>query len=212
MSTVGETLKEARESRFYTLDEVEKATKIRKELLVALEEDDYSKLPPPTFVQGFIKNYARFLNLNSHNLLAIFRREFSDKKYQPYIMDAFSNPIPGNRFQITPGRVIGSVVSAIILIFFAYLWLQYRQFSGAPTLQVKSPPDQFTSEIANITVEGQTTPETTVLVNNQQIPVDPTGIFKEVITLSSPVNKITISATSKLGHKTEVERIVYLKR
>lgn len=212
MSTVGQILKENREAKFYTLEEVEKATKIRKELLVALENNDYSKLPPPTFVQGFIKNYAKFLNLDASKLIAIFRREFSDKKHRPYIMDTFAKPLKTSRFKLTPGKVLGIVVLLAVLSFFGYLWLQYRTFTGAPSLLLTSPTDQLTTDSPIVTVEGKTDPEVKVMVNSQEVAVDDDGDFKENITLSSPVNKINVTAISKLGQKTQEERTVYLKR
>ena len=67
MRTVGDVLKQERERKFYTLDDIEKSTKIRKELLEALEKGLYQKLPPPTFVQGFIKNYGKFLGLSTED-------------------------------------------------------------------------------------------------------------------------------------------------
>lgn len=212
MRTVGQILKENREAKLYTLDEVEKAIKIRKELLIALESDDYSKLPPSTFVQGFIKNYATFLGLHSDKLLAVFRREFSDKKHRPYVMDAFAKPLRTSRIKLTPGRVLGGVVAVLILTFFAYLWLQYRQFVGAPELTVTSPQDQLTTDNPVIVIEGKTEPEMKVTVNSQVIETEPDGSFKEEITLSLPVNKVIIVASSKFDQKTEIDRTVYLKR
>ncbi|MCL4367239.1 helix-turn-helix domain-containing protein [Patescibacteria group bacterium] len=211
MRTVGQTLKETREEKLLSLEEVEKSTKIRRELLEALESDDYKKLPPSTFVQGFIKNYAKFLGLDPNKLLAIFRREFSDKAHKPYVMDAFVHPADPKKIKITPGKVLGVVISLIILSFFAYLWLQYRQFVGSPTLIVDNPVDQMTTDSSNIIVEGKTDPEIKVSVNNQDIPVDSNGQFKTQISLSSPVNKINVEATSKFGQKIDVDRIVYLK-
>lgn len=212
MRTVGQILKESRETKFYTLEEVEKATKIRKEFLIALEVDDYSKLPPTTFVQGFIKNYAKFLGLDSNKLLAIYRREFSSKKYKPYVMDAFAAPPGDSRFKLTPSRVLGLVIVLIVVSFFSYLWLQYRQFAAPPKLSISSPAEQMTTDDPQIPVAGQTDPEVHVTVNSQEIPVDNDGNFNEKITLSSPVNKVTVVATSKFGQKSEVERTVYLKR
>lgn len=212
MRTVGSILRETREAKFYTLEEVEKATKIRYELLVALEADDYSKLPPSTFVQGFIKNYAKFLKLDSEKLLAVFRREFSDKKHKPYIMDTFAHPLNKTNLKITPGRVLGLVVAMVVLSFFVYLWLQYRLFVGAPALALVSPQDQMTTDTSVIVVEGKTDPESKVAVNSQEIPVTANGEFKKEITLSAPINKISITSSSKFGQKTEVERTVYLKR
>lgn len=212
MRTVGQILKEARENQYYSLEEVEKATKIRKELLQALENDDYAKLPPPTFVQGFIKNYAKFLNLNSASLLAIFRREFSDKKHKPYVMDAFSNPLSSSRFKITPSRVLGGVVAGVVLIFFVYLWFQYRQFVGYPQLTINSPADQITTNNPVVTVEGTTDPESKITINNQEVKVGLEGDFKEDITLSQEVNKLSIIAISRFGQKVEEDRTIYLKQ
>lgn len=212
MRTVGQILKEGREQKVYTLEQVEKAIKIRKELLVALETDNYKKLPPPTFVRGFIKNYATFLGLDANKLLAIFRREFAEDRHKPYVMDAFSNPVETPKFKLTPNQLLGAVVVLIVIAFFAYLWIQYRQFVGAPQLSVASPVDQMTVSDPALSVSGKTDPEVKVLINSQEIPVDSNGDFKEKITLSSQVNKVTIDAISKFGQKTEIERTVYLKR
>ena len=107
MRTVGQVLKEEREKKFFSLEEIEKATKIRKELLEFLEAGLYSKLPPPTFVQGFIKNYGKFLKLDQEKLLAIFRREFSEGQHPPRVLDSFSNPVDRKRFKLTPARALG---------------------------------------------------------------------------------------------------------
>lgn len=212
MKTVGTILKETREANFYSLEDVEKAIKIRKELLVALESDDYTKLPPATFVQGFIKNYAKFLGLDGQKMLAVFRREFSDHKHKPYVMNAFVKPLSKNKFKITPSHILGVVISLIILSFFGYLWFQYRQFVGSPQLVITSPADQLTTDNPTITVEGKTDPEVKVLVNSQEIPVDAAGNFKQEVTLSSQVNKVSVVAVSKFGQKVQAERTVYLKR
>src|SRR3989338_6916402 len=143
MRTVGDALKSERERKFYTLEEIEKATKIRKELLEALEKGQYAKLPPTTFVQGFIKNYGKFLGLNTDKLLAIYRREFSESKNPPRILESFKNPFDKKRLRLTPARVLASVVLFLVITFFVYLWFQYRFLVGAPFLEVTQPPDQF---------------------------------------------------------------------
>lgn len=212
MKTVGQLLKEAREAELYTLEDVEKALKIRKEMLVALEADDYKKLPPPTFIKGFIKNYAKFLNLDGKQLLAMFRRQFSEREHKPYVMDAFVHPVKEPRFKLTPGKTFGGVIALVILTFFAYLWMQYRQLSGGPALQIINPPDQMTTENAEVVVEGKTDAENKVLINNQEVKVGVEGDFKQSIILSSPVNKLSIMAISRFGQKNQIERVVYLKQ
>lgn len=212
MRTVGQILKEEREKKFYTLDEVEKVTKIRKELLQALEAGQYQKLPPPTFVQGFIKNYGRFLGLNSEKLLAVFRREFSENKNPPRVMESFSHPPEDKKFRITPARVVATVVFSLIIIFFVYLWFEYRFLVGAPFLEVNQPTDQLNISVTEVTVVGKTDPEAKVAINEQQIAVDQDGKFSQVIKLSDNVNNISISSTSKTGQQTKIQRTVFLKK
>jgi cytoskeletal protein RodZ len=212
MRTVGQILKETRESKLYTLEEVEKNTKIRKELLKALEEDDYSKLPPLTFIQGFIKNYGRFLGLDTTKLLAVLRRDFESKKHPPIVMESFSKPLNNKKIIVTPSKILGITVALIIVGFFTYLWFEYRQFVGAPGLNLISPIEGQTVEIPSVLVEGVTDPEAKVTVNDQEVGVNNEGKFKEEIKLSSSNNKIVVSATSKFGQANKVERTVYIKK
>lgn len=212
MQTVGQILKEEREVKIYSLEDVEKAIKIRKELLVALESDNYKKLPPPTFVRGFIKNYAIFLGLDPNKVLAVYRREFAEDRQKPYVMDTFSNPIGVPKFKFTPSQLLGAVIILIVLSFFTYLWVQYRGLVGAPQLLVFSPVDQMTTNDPNLVVSGKTDPEVKVTINSQEIKVGEDGNFDEKITISTQVNKITVEAISKFNQKTDIERTVYLKR
>ena len=212
MRTVGQTLRETRESKLLTLEDVERQTKIRVELLYALERNDYDKLPPATFVQGFIKNYGRFLQLDTEKLLALFRRDYEAKKHMPVVMESLKAPAKKNKFTLTPSMLIGSVVVIIILCFFAYLWVEYRQFVGAPELSVNTPQDQQTVDIPSVVVEGKTEPEVKVTVNDQEIGTDPEGRFREEVKLSATTNSITVTATSKFGQQAKIERTVFVKK
>lgn len=211
MRTVGQVLKEERERKFYTLDEIEKATKIRKELLSALEAGQYQKLPPQTFVQGFIKNYGKFLGLNPEKLLAVYRREFSEGRNPPRILESFSNPLDKRKFKVTPAKALGGVILALIIIFFAYLWIEYRFLVGAPFLEVQKPIDQEAVTLPITQVLGRTDPEAKVTINNQEIQVDATGKFSQEIKLSDSTNTISVIAISKSGKETKIERTVFFK-
>src|SRR5260221_10256078 len=98
MRTVGKILREARVEKLLSLDEVEKHTKIRKELLEALEADNFDKLPPSTFVQGFIKNYGKYLGLDAGKLLAVFRRDYEAGKHPDMVLESLSNPLKERKF------------------------------------------------------------------------------------------------------------------
>lgn len=69
MDELGQILREARENKGLTLEEVQAETRIHARFLTALEKGDYTALPTPVHVRGFLRNYARFLGLDPQPLL-----------------------------------------------------------------------------------------------------------------------------------------------
>jgi len=212
MRTVGQILKEEREKQLLSLEQVEKVTKIRVELLKELEADNFHKLPPPTFVQGFIKNYGHYLKLDINKLLAIYRREFSSQKHPPRVMEALANPLGKPIFRLTPAKVLSGVVILLVLAFFGYLWYEFRFLAGAPFLEVSQPQDNLSSNSAVVEVVGRTDAESKVEINSQEVTVEASGNFHQEVNLQDSMNKLIITATSKFGKSTTIERTVYLKK
>jgi cytoskeletal protein RodZ len=59
----GVWLRRNREAHALSLEDVERATKIRKTILTAIETSDVRRLPAPVYTRGFIKAYAREVGL-----------------------------------------------------------------------------------------------------------------------------------------------------
>ena len=69
---IGFILREKREKLGLTLEEVEKATRIRAKFLSALEDDDYAAMPSTAQARGFLNLYAQFLSLNADQVMATY--------------------------------------------------------------------------------------------------------------------------------------------
>ena len=69
METLGEYLKSKREARNVTLEEIAEATRIRKAILEAIENDRQDLVPPRVFTQGFLKSYASYLELDESDVV-----------------------------------------------------------------------------------------------------------------------------------------------
>ena len=67
--TVGQYLRQEREKRKITLDSVAKVTRITKENLEALENDEFQAISAPVIVRGFLRNYAAYLGLDPQELV-----------------------------------------------------------------------------------------------------------------------------------------------
>ena len=69
MTELGQKLKEAREAKGLTIDQLHEITKIQKRHLVAIEEGNYDVLPGAFYARAFIKQYADAVGLNGEELL-----------------------------------------------------------------------------------------------------------------------------------------------
>lgn len=67
---IGQQLRQARERRGLALSEASKATHIRAQALAALEAGDVSQLASTAQLRGFLRAYARYLELDAEALLA----------------------------------------------------------------------------------------------------------------------------------------------
>jgi len=132
MKTVGQILKQTRIKRNLEINQVAKATKIRPVYLKALEEDNYQKLPSATSTRGFIKNYAEFLGLASTEVLAIFRRDFNEKKVGKIGFPERMRLITKPKFTWTPKLTTVAVVAIFVLLFVLWLVWQYFSLISAP--------------------------------------------------------------------------------
>lgn len=211
MKTVGSILKEQRLGKQLTLEQVEKATKIRVRFLEAIEADDYRPLPSLSYAKGFVKNYSDYLGLDSEVTLAFFRRQTTETTRSAILPKGVSEPLNKTLFQLTPARFIALIVVVLIGAFLAYFGLQYRHLQQAPNLTVDSPAHQAVISERRVDVLGITDPDATVTVNGVTVLVRGDGKFFDQVTLEPGVNKITIVSTSRFGKSTTVVREVGLQ-
>ena len=68
--SIGQYLRAAREERGLSLPEVAGLLKLTQRQVEAIEGDDWQRLPGQTFARGFLRNYARLLQLDGDMLLA----------------------------------------------------------------------------------------------------------------------------------------------
>ncbi|MGG4169852.1 RodZ domain-containing protein [Rossellomorea vietnamensis] len=63
MTELGNRLKEAREAKGYSLDDLQRITKIQKRYLIGIEEGNYDAMPGKFYVRAFIKQYCEAVGL-----------------------------------------------------------------------------------------------------------------------------------------------------
>lgn len=72
LKEIGTSLRQKRQEKGWSLDEVKVKTYIPLRVLQALEETQVEQLPEPVFIQGLVKRYADILGLDSTTLARSF--------------------------------------------------------------------------------------------------------------------------------------------
>lgn len=208
MLTIGEILKKTRLTKKISFGEVEKATKIRQKYLIALEENEFDKLPPPTFTKGFIKNYSEFLGLNPKQLLLLYRREFNEKKETNLLPKGISNPLNVPIVRVAPNSVAVLLVISCISLFFLYLFSQYRTIALTPSLTVFTPKDKSIVRQETVDVTGKTDSDAKVSINDQNVPINLDGSFSQKVELQKGPNILIITAVNQRNRTAKITRSV----
>lgn len=208
MQKSGEKLRTERLRKGYTLERVENETKIKKTVLKKIEEGDFNNLPPSTFVKGFIRNYAIFLNLDPDNLIALYRREV-DKPDANSGTKPFLTQLSSSLFAVTPHRIFYISLGLILFLFVFYFASLFLSLSTGPSLNIISPKNNEKFTTKNIYLTGRTGVGSNLFINGTQISLTAEGEFSKPVILDSGLNKYDITAVDRNGRKTSKNLIIY---
>lgn len=209
MVRLGQLLHQQRLRKKLSLEDVSRRTKIKETFLAAIERGDYNRLPSPAYAKGFVTNYATFLGLPRAEVIALFRREFDEKRAYKVLPDSLTKQqvFPGRRIKIQESLL---VIAVLVLLFIGFLLFQYRAAFLAPPLRVVAP-EQSAVMGQDITVSGKTESEASVTVNNEPVSVSRNGEFIKRISLFPGKTTIIISAKNRFGKETVVTREITVK-
>jgi len=105
MEKIGRLLLEARERLGLTLDEAERATRIRARHLQALEHGDFDVLPSPAQARGFLNNYADFLGLDADAILLQYAEILQSRRTRFAPRRTFKGPATRPSVQVHSRRL-----------------------------------------------------------------------------------------------------------
>lgn len=200
MRRISEILQDERMNKEFKLVDVVRATKIKKEFLIAIENGDFHSLPSETYALGFVKNYAQFLGIDVSKAAALFRREYESGITKA--LPTFKSRDSSLRRKVifTPKSFLIVSVLVIILGFIAF---QFSSFFIGPALAVVYPGEGQVIEQNIVDVRGKTDPYASVLVNGEEVYVKLDGSFKKTLYLYEGKKEITIVSRNRNGKETK---------
>ncbi|MBB5190357.1 cytoskeleton protein RodZ [Silvimonas terrae] len=152
----GARLKAQREALGLSLEHVATQLKLSARQIESIESDHFDQLPGNTFARGFVRNYAKLLQLDPAPLLAQLEALLPRERVQvalPHLVEENNSFSVGNGGGGGGGRVLG--IAGFVLAFCAALgaifW--YLQQPPSPELnaaQVASEPQAASEPVVEI--------------------------------------------------------------
>lgn len=115
MPTVGQYLRDLREQRKMSVEEVSRATRVPMASVERIETDRFDELPGEVFVRGFLKSYARALRVPADDVLARYTASRRVAWVTPLPIAAPSKPARGRRLGVAVAFVLLLILFTLAL-------------------------------------------------------------------------------------------------
>jgi cytoskeletal protein RodZ len=125
--TVGQRLREAREAKGMSIEEIAATTRIPTRHLSSLETSEWDKLPAATYSIGFAKNYAVALGLDRTEIGDQLRAEMGGSRAAIASPEVFETIDPART--MPKGLVLGAL-GLLVIVVLALMWLNNRSIEG----------------------------------------------------------------------------------
>lgn len=162
-ASIGQILEQRRKELGLSIEDIQASTKISGRHIVALENDDYGKIPGEAYVRGFIRLYAETVGLEGGPLLAQYKR-LSGAYDEPETLAEKRDPLDRDLVKKPRSKWwILALVAAVLLLILGYLgWLGRGTPSPKPPkAKPIATPDKDKSNSTTTPKPPETAPQPT---------------------------------------------------
>ncbi|WHX63583.1 helix-turn-helix domain-containing protein [Peribacillus frigoritolerans] len=135
MTELGNRLKEAREAKGLSLEDLQELTKIQKRYLIGIEEGNYSMMPGKFYVRAFIKQYCEAVGLDSEEIFEQYKSEipsvYSEELPEQLSRVQSRKTIPAGDSKVV--ELLPKILAAVLVIGAAVLiWVLVLNYMSNP--------------------------------------------------------------------------------
>ncbi|MBF0240091.1 MAG: DUF4115 domain-containing protein [SAR324 cluster bacterium] len=210
IESIGQTLKEKREHKGFSLGYISDITRINFRMLEDIEAGILREEPGPVFVRGFIRSYARQVGMNDQEIQEMIQSVPAlQGDEQLHHMDPIKSVGDSGKISMQP-----FILGGIILVIVAVAYLGFATFSkqdSAPQLseeveevEVITEPEQETASVPEVAPEPVPQPAIQEPVKTPE----PVATVKPVET--TPVQATVPESTDYLRLKISARELTWL--
>tara|TARA_B100001029_G_scaffold124475_1_gene103723 strand:+ start:38 stop:535 length:498 start_codon:yes stop_codon:yes gene_type:complete len=132
LKKVGEFLREARQGRNLSVEDLSSSLRIGKEQLIALEEGDENSLPERVFIRAMVRRIAEKLNLDTS---FIFEELNEKKKDEPKYTPVIKKENPKKNKSLNPFTMV--ILSGFLGLIASIIALRYIERISDDSINIK---------------------------------------------------------------------------
>ena len=179
---VGKVLQRERRKQKLNIHDVSDATLISPRFIEALEKDDFTPLPSETYTIGFLRNYAKFLNIEPQYIIDIYRQQKIDLCEIP-IKELTS---PSKSSSVSPKNIMRKLSYALVIaaVVSAALYLPKLNFKSAQSwitqlfMHSGNPGTEAFCSTPQTNVQTLNLRQNASSISNQRLWIEPHNAFE----------------------------------
>ncbi len=175
MATLGQQLKQSREEKGISLQEIAESTHISIRFLQAIENDAYDVLPGGVFNRAFVRKFARQVGFDEEQAVNLYQEQWQEQGGEPERGYQLGVDEPDFR-QSSGNGLLLSFVALLVIGSLAYLAYQYF----TPAVTPSATPEATASPSSNL--PGSPTPGDTASPTPSPTPEAPSGAMRVQLT------------------------------
>jgi len=134
MGKLGETLREARKQKGWSLAQVEGAVRIRQPYLAALEKEHFAEFASESQVRGFLRTYALYLGLDPEEITEYYDEEPRKVSRRPSLLRPRS---------LSPWSMMNVLIIVVIIVIIGVMGL----YAASRQVASPAPPTPTPTEV-----------------------------------------------------------------
>ena len=184
----GSLLRQAREEKGLTIDEMSAISNLTKQVIRGIESDEYSELAGLSFVRGYLKLYAKKLGVNEADIVEPFDRWKSEQSGEP-IQTISTTGVGVHEPSSGPGKGTMAAAAVVVMVLIAAgAFISYMDSDDAePEVAVAVPQEEQSDSSLKTTTESDA--EVTTEQNPGQTVIAGTDAGTEIVAEESVENQ-----------------------
>jgi cytoskeleton protein RodZ len=182
----GRMVREARERKQLSIQAVADALNLRVSMVEALEAERFDQLPPATFTKGYLKNYAKLVDVPEDEVVLAYDRLRDPVPVSEDEVHGFRRP--ASRTAKSSGGLVWVlllVAAVLVALWLGRDWIG-AQFEGEPAAEETAPPPAPIAEAPPRPVPGQEV-QPSPQAPPEPLPAPPQEIEEEPVEEAEPL-------------------------